>query len=297
MTIAEAERFYKQDEHLYELTKNKDFLGWLKHAMEHGYHCYLEIDELQELINNITYWYEMKYPERELEFYEGVRYMDFEDIRKISNVMDIRQLLYRLPHRQLSLLESGYRACGWGQHPIYENGKEVGWKAEIFMRIKRKNIDENDVWNDKLPSFLIHADYKTGMVDVNHDLEEFTDKNEIHLHQLFALLSSQYSDEIDYKELRECIYDNNCDLALREKILQLVALSLLYSKNTIPERGYERAKRFINEFNKKMGLELSTREIDEIMSRDYKTEVKEETITEKAKGLVKSIIDKAKTQH
>ena len=42
-------------------------------------------------------------------------------------------------------------------------------------------------------------------------------------------------------------------MELRHRILQLVALKLVYSKNTIPERGYERAKRFINEFNKKLG--------------------------------------------
>ena len=81
MTIAEANRFYNQDEHLYELATNKAFLCWLKDRINHGYHCYLEIDELQELINNITTWYEMKYPERELEFYEGIKHMDFQDIK------------------------------------------------------------------------------------------------------------------------------------------------------------------------------------------------------------------------
>ena len=176
MTIAEAQRFYNQDEHLYELAKNKAFLSWLKDRINHGYHCYLEIDELQELINNITTWYAIKYPERELEFYEGVRHMDFLDIKKISNVMDIRQLMYRLPHKQLSLIQGGYRACGWGQHPIYENGKEVGWKTEIFMKIERKDIDEDDIWCDKLPYFLVHADHKTGIVSDCSDLEEYTEK-------------------------------------------------------------------------------------------------------------------------
>lgn len=296
MTIAEAQRFYEQDLHLYELSKNKGFLSWLKGKISRGYHCFIEIDELQELINNITTWYEMKYPERELEFYEGVRYMDFQDIKKISNVMDIRQLLYRLPHRQLCLMECGYRACGWGQHPIYEDSKEVGWKTEIFMRINRKDISEEDIFAGNFPYFLVHADHKTGMVSCNHDLKKYTDKEEIHLDQLFALLSSKYSDELDYRELKECIFDNNCDLMLRNEILQLVALSLLYSKNTIPERGYERAKRFINEFNKKMNLELSTEQIDEIMSRDYKSKVKEETPKEKAIGLVKSLLNRRKTQ-
>ena len=43
----------------------------------------------------------------------------------------------------------------------------------------------------------------------------------------------------------------------------------MYSERTTPERGYERAKRFINEIHKTMGLDLTTDEIDELMSRDY----------------------------
>jgi len=55
--------------------------------------------------------------------------------------------------------------------------------------------------------------------------------------------------------------------------LQFVSLKLLYSDNTTAERGYERAKRFIGEFNKHIpNLNLTTKEIDEIMQNDYKIE-------------------------
>ncbi len=65
MTIAQAERFYEQDTKDYEIEKNKDFLNWLKASIKDGYHCFMETEELQELINNIVNWYEIKYPERE----------------------------------------------------------------------------------------------------------------------------------------------------------------------------------------------------------------------------------------
>ena len=138
MTIAQAERFYEQDTKDYEIEKNKDFLTWLKTSIKDGYHCFIKTEELQELIDSIVNWYEIKYPERELEYFEGTRHMNFQDIRRISDVMDIRQLLFRLPHNQLCLMECGYRAKGWGQHPIYENGKKIGWEAQIFMCISRK---------------------------------------------------------------------------------------------------------------------------------------------------------------
>ena len=270
MTIAQAERFYGQDTKDYEIEKNKDFLTWLKTSIKDGYNCFIKTEELQDLIDSIVNWYEIKYPERELEYFEGISYMDFQDIRRISDVMDIRQLLFRLPHNQLCLMECGYRAKGWGQHPIYENGKKVGWKAQIYMCINRKNEEECSPLLGKIPYFLLHADYMTGEVSNDYALEEYLDSEEkLNLDELLLIFKEKYTDELDFTELKESVYNHNCDMELRHRILQLVALKLLYSRNTIPERGYERAKRFINEFNKKLGLTLSTEQIDEIIHRDY----------------------------
>ena len=79
-------------------------------------------------------------------------------------------------------------------------------------------------------------------------------------------------------------------MELRHRILQSVALKLLYSRNTIPERGYERAKRFINEFNKKLGLELSTEQIDETIHRDY-------TNGERWEHALKTYVDEDSEEH
>ena len=102
--------------------------------------------------------------------------------------------------------------------------------------------------------------------------------------------AQKYNDKLDFTELKKCVFNHNCDIELRNKILQLVALKLLYSKNTIPERGYERAKRFINEFNKKLGLSLSCNQIDEIIQKDYSNGEKWETI-------VKTYIDEKGDKH
>ena len=110
----------------------------------------------------------------------------------------------------------------------------------------------------------------TGEVSNNYELEEYLDSEEnLNLDELLSIFKEKYTDELDFTELKESVYDHNCDMELRHRILQLVALKLLYSRNTIPERGYERSKRFINEFNKKLGLALSTEQIDEIIHRDY----------------------------
>ena len=270
MTIAKAEKFYEQDLKEYEIEKNKDFLNWLKKEISNGYRCYIEPKELQELIDNIVNWYELKYPERELEYFEGTRFINFKDIKSISNVMNIRQLLFRLPHKQLCLMECGYRAKGWGSNPIYENGKIVDWESLIYMRINKKNEDDDDLLWDKVTYFFLRADHMTGKVSMDYELEEFLDSEEdLNLDELLSIFKEKYSDELDFTELKESVYNHDCDMELRNRVLQLVALKLLYSRNTIPERGYERAKRFINEFNKKLGLSLSTEQIDEIINRDY----------------------------
>ena len=194
MTIAEAERFYGQDKKDYEIENNKEFLTWLKTSIKDGYHCFIKPEELQELIDSIVNWYEIKYPERELEYFEGIRYINFKDIRRISDVMDIRQLLFRLPHNQLCLMECGYRARGYGQYPIYDNGKEIGWKTQIFMRICRKN--EKEYEDEKTPYFLLHADYMTGEVLNDYELEEYLDSEErISLDELLSIFNERYTDE------------------------------------------------------------------------------------------------------
>ena len=59
MTIAEARRFYDQDEKKYEIEKNKKFMTWLRDSIDNGYHCYISTEELQELIDYLVTWYEI----------------------------------------------------------------------------------------------------------------------------------------------------------------------------------------------------------------------------------------------
>ena len=288
MTYAQAERFYKQDTKSYEIEKNKVFLNWLKNSINDGYYCFIEIEELQELIDNIVNWYEIKYPEREFEYFEGVKDTSFQDIKRISNVMDFKQLLYRLPHNQLCLIECGYRARAWTLTPIYKNDNEVESQIQIFMRINRKNKEECRPLGRKWPDFLLGASHLTGEVKIDCELEDYLEN--ITLDELLIILNEKHTDELDFTELKKCVDTHNYDVELRNRILKLVALKLLYSRNTIPERGYERAKRFINEFNKKLNLDLSTKEIDEIMHRDY-------TNREIVERVTKTYIDESGKRH
>ena len=292
MTIEQAERFYKQDTKKYDISKNKELLDWLKYSIKNGYQYFIDIKHLQDLIDNIVYWYEMKYPERELELSEGTIYYGLEDIEDLSKVMDLKQLMYRLPNKQLCLMACDYRSNGSGIRDVYnDKGEIVGQKTILFIRIDRKGVEYNSFsMCSKLPVFILRADTDSGKVNVDYHLKDYVSVDDITLDELLVLFKKKYTDELDFTKLEECIYNHNCDVELRRRVLQLVALKLLYSNRTIPERGYKRATRFINEFNKKMGLNLTTEEIDEAINRDY-------TNGERWEHVLKNYVDENGEEH
>ncbi len=256
MTIAEAKNFYNQDKKEYVIKNNKEFLKWFNNEIKNGYSAFTEINELQHIIDTITYWYEFKFPERQLEYFEGVLDLRFEQIKTITKSMDFKQLMYRLPHNELELINCGYRSCGWGGDGI-------------FMSIKNKipNINYDLNYIDR---FLLNANPDNGQVEIDYYIKKITDKTDITLDELLKIFEKEQKENWDYRELKESVYNHNVDLELRKRILELASLKLLYSKNTIPERGYLRAKNFNIEFNRNItNLNLSTKKIDEIMKRDY----------------------------
>mgnify|MGYP004455934617 FL=1 len=293
MTIAQARKFYEQDQREYNLEENKEFLSWFKGKIKNDYYPFIESEELQELINNITYWYEIKYPEREFELDEGIKNLDFKSITPLSKSMNIYQLMYRLSDDQLCLINGEYRSNCGGIRNIYNGGsKVVDQKAVLYIVIKQinNNYNANGINNN-----LIICAYPNGEVLINDDLKKYVDKERINLDELLSLFEEKYSHNLDFSVLNADVDDHNCDLELRKRILQLIALKLLYSQNTIPDRGYKRAKKFIDEFNKELNLNLSSEKIDNIINTNIEIEKsvdKKLTSSKKSRNLVKSLLKK-----
>lgn len=293
MTIAQARKFYEQDQREYNLEENKEFLSWFKDKIKNDYYPFIEIEELQELINNITYWYEIKYPEREFEFDEGIKNLDFKSIAPLSKSMNIYQLMYRLSDDQLCLINGEYRSNCGGIRNIYNGGsKVVDQKAVLYIVIKQinNNYNANGINNN-----LIICAYPNGEVIINDSLKKYVDKERINLDELLSLFEEKYSHNLDFSVLKADVDDHNCDLELRKRILQLIALKLLYSQNTTPGRGYKRAKKFIDEFNKELNLNLSSEKIDNIINTNIEIEKSDSeklTPLKKSRKLVKSLLKK-----
>lgn len=291
MTIKEADNFYKQDKKEYILNKNicinwineeleKDYIKKyaktnkkeLKNTITTIYKQFRNINKLQQLIDFITTWYEIKYPNKELD--RCTIYLNYKNIKPLSKEMDIDQLLYRLNDIHEDLISCCYRSRSWSAVPVIINNEIVS-DSSIGITLKIQN-EINGLNNDYF--ITLNIDYKTGYLAINKWMKKVLcdsiDKKHmengyIHIEELLACLEKT-SNKVEYNQLLETILDRKFRLKLRKEILELVSLKILYSENTIPEYGYERAKRFINEMNKKLNVNLTTNKIDEIMSRNYK---------------------------
>ena len=256
MNINDENKFYKNDKKIYELSNNKDFLEWLKVAINNGYKPIYTINELQKLIEKISNWYELKFVDRELSKEEGIIDSEFLDVEDISTYMSTIQLLYRLNNKENNFLKCKYRTGSGYSYPIIENGKTI-WRDNLFLKIYDKN-NRNDSY------LFIYADNETGKIRNNSSILEYINKDDITLEELYDLLKN--NDNLKIEDLYSCIYNHKCDLELRKYILECVAYKLIYSKKTIPIRGYKRAINFIDEFNYYFNLDINTDNIDNLIN-------------------------------
>ena len=267
MTKDELKNFYNNDLKKYDLKENTYFKVMFNRLLEEGYNLFIGLDEMQDLIDRLTFWYEIKYPEREFDFYDGKIVQDFAFKKELSDLMDINQLFFRLTDNQIKFLKGNYRSKIEKEYPIYEEGKKIGVSKKVYFKINRNS---NDKYYSKHKDFIISADAISGKVDSDYETLKYIDNDDITLNDLFQVFSENYADCLDFLELEQALKNNYVDNYLRDDILNFVALRLLYSKKTVPERGYKRAIRFMDEFNKRLGLNLSYDEIDELLNNSYK---------------------------
>ncbi len=273
MMKEELRSFYKEDKRFYDLKENKKFLIMFNHLIDEGYNLFIGIDDMQDLIDRLFNWYEIKYPEREFDFYDGEVTLDFAIKKELSDLMDINQLLFRLTDNQVKFLRGNYRSKDEMEYFIYDGNVKVGTGVKVIFKIGRNSTDRYYL---KYKDFIVRADAVSGVLDIDYEVLKYVDADNITLDDLFKNFSENYSDKLEFKELEDAINDKFIDNYLRDKLLEFVSLKLLYSKQTIPERGYVRAKRFIDEFNKKLDLSLTYDEIDKVMNnyKENKSKIK-----------------------
>lgn len=255
MTYKEANNFYQMDEKKYYITKNIEFIEWISREVKNGYNCSLTYEQMQKLVDFLVDWYEIKYPNHYFDLKCGIYDDTIKDNQELSKNMNFEAFLYRLPLDILQLFRNHYVR---------------------YITIPYKENKERTV-----PYLLLFFDPVKGIVTNKMELEDLGLDNiqDLTMENLYNILRKKYKD-LDTSEIKKCLNNRIVNFELLRKLLELSSLKMLYSNNTIPHYGYDRAKIFIDEFNEYLdNLNLDTFELDSIMQKDYSNTINETNIS------------------
>lgn len=264
MTFKERINFYESDEEKYVLVTNGDFINRVKtiNDVKKEHNCYLfsvDVMKYQDLIDYICEWYFIKFPERDLEYLDGIHSTDLQVSENISRYMSVEQFLYRLPKEILKLITIPYEDISFVIKNINEEGTPyLSLSIYAMQRLKHFNVLFNPnagiVLPESIPEFV-----------------GISDKENITLEKLYELLTTG-DNEFKYgvSSIHKHVVSHALSEDLRNEVLKLAAVKMLYDRRTTPERGFERAERFISEFNESIcNGKLDMEYPNQIMSKDY----------------------------
>lgn len=260
MKFSSYENISKQDEKKYMLDNNTEFNTWYSEVCSSNYKSFISPFELQDMIDIISEWYEIKYPTNNFINCNGTSNPDIYGTSNRVQCMDFNSLINKLTAKQILLLNCNYRAKYNGEEAIVNRmNNVVGYMSKILFVLS----------NDQDHSIDIIANSSDGVID--GDFSTFSSQNyQLTLNDLVNNLKHSNPNNYNYQEISNCIINHNIDLELRKKVLSFVSLKLLYSKEYNPNYNYIRASKFIAEFNKYIpNLNLSTDEIDNIMNNQF----------------------------
>jgi len=245
MLGSEWEEYKQNDEQKYIILNNKEILDFIEQKEKEGIHFVLNVDKMQSLIDKIALFFEFKYPETLLIDILYSRQKGTESIRsqclEISKSLDIEQLKYQLHHDYILFLEYPY----WHNVSIRKDKKELWELSKITVRINDDGIVEQlDLEKLKENNWLKNIEG----INTASDL-------------LGRLIENTIN--VDYSNLDKMLKERKANLQLRNMILKLIPLKILYS--SLPQYGYPRAKSFIRMFNQEYGLNMDSKEIEDII--------------------------------
>ncbi len=284
----EEKNFYQEDEKKYVLKKNKEFKNLLKMLESKGYN-HPDLEKMQNSIERTRLWYEFKYPELEFDIEEGY-YSKESGVKSIAKSMNTEQLLARIDDGVAYLLKGYYKSRGWGLWKKLDSEGNLCpcWAMSVFLNSKQRyGIDK-----------LIHVDNKDGKIIEPFTYDKMYKYNGVKIEDYIKELESNGT-SYDLSEVKSSIFQHDCDLYIREELIKLTALRIMYSETTNPVRGYIRANRYITECNKDLGTNVSKHDINEIITRKYNycrpkelPVVTSEEVKNKNKEVVKMLLKK-----
>jgi hypothetical protein len=242
MTGQEIQNFYNADKQEYLLINNEEFLSIFKDYQKFNRDFGLEA--MTKLMDDIVNFYEFKFPN---ELYDGSiteKSQDYQSIIEVANLLNLNQLRLRLHHDAREFLR-----CDYWEHVTLTTNDNIPYPSRMhYIRISNGLVNPYDL--SKLPE-----------ISSTQDRAKTPE-------ELLVTLSTK-TNNVDYSHLEQLVEHHDINVVLRKKLLELTALKMLYSKNTLPIYSCKRVKHFIKEFNENYGLDLNDSQIESIMFRDY----------------------------
>ena len=183
----------------YELLKRKELLGYLKVQNLKGYVSYLDVNEINNLINKVSAWYDLKYPNYELAKLD-INNFKLEDMNILSQYMNSDELFKRLSFLENTFLMGEYRYKKAGSIKR-SNNKIDNLVDVIWIEVPRKSLDPKcSMWLKPLDLKLL-VDVKSGMVLNIGELDEYI--YNVHSLKLDDLLKAlePFKDTLDLRNI------------------------------------------------------------------------------------------------
>lgn len=255
------ERNNLMPEYRYKIAELDDYI---KECKKKGYNVYSNISNLHNLIEFISNWYKIKYPdniiEMSIESYNANKEKKFyvvkpkHETRKTENLsmyMDYYQLMLRLPESMHQIIECWYKGIN------EDDTKGNNIYVRVYNKLSKKTqhitieINKYDGSIDLIYQIVLDNYFKINVSSLE-DLNNYS-----------SAPSPKIARSIDFRDINKIFKSHELDLEIRNKVFELIVLKL-FETSTDKTVGYIRAKLFINEFNKYIyNLNLDSKIIDE----------------------------------
>jgi len=261
------DNFFSKDKRVYDIKHNREFLSWYKNKIRNGYHPTLTIDEIEKLINYISMWYFIKLPDQRYLEKEGVKNLDFANLRDISLDMGFIELLYRFPKNALDLFKGMYRSKHSGSIPVMNGEEIIKYNPIIGIEISKNKMSDGA----GLSSIILEADANTGIISGEELKKNFPNvmMKSINIENLYTKLNETNNYNLDH--LNNILLNHQIDDELRSRIIFYTSLKILYNNSSIPNYNYLRAVEFNKELEYYLKLNIDTKYLDDLINKEKET--------------------------
>ncbi|HHT38470.1 MAG TPA: hypothetical protein GXZ95_03520 [Mollicutes bacterium] len=219
----------------YDLKENNRFVRWFKRN-NHKYHFYLELNEIQGMVEKISSWYTKMASDKKLVDIENNNINLLNEYFLFSRLTD--NISRQTTWREMETLKSNYR-IGSSQDSLKVE-RENYWLDYFWLSIKK---------NNKI--IYIGVD-KNGAIRQEDALKYFPEfiKNKflpLTLKSLYIFLSN--SNNVDLTEVKHCLDTYESDQILKEIITYAIVEKISFAKEQDFITNLKKARHFIDDIN------------------------------------------------